>query len=358
MANTLFNAHEDHLRLNTISTIRCYSLSMKKFGRFFLLLICLFLLLSRGALAQKVPQNFADWLERLREDARSAGISQKTLTAALANLKAPEPRVIERDQNQPEKTLSLQNYVATRVSQERIAEGRLMLRRYPTWLGRIEQQYRVQRRFIVALWGIESSYGRHAGKYPVIPALVTLAYDGRRGDYFRKELLEALKILDAGHVTLSRMKGSWAGAMGPFQFMPSSYRHYAVDGNGDGRINIWGSVPDALASAANYLAKAGWKNDQTWGRLVKLPGKFDYSLIGLETRLPLSRWQALGVRRSSGRALPRRNLQASLIVPDGPAEPAYLVYDNFRALRRWNRSNSFAVAVGTLAGSYAVNRAK
>lgn len=329
---------------------------MKKFGQLFLLLGCLFVLFSPIVMAQEEREDFSVWLESLREDARSAGISEKTLDAALADLEAPEPRVIELDQKQPEMTESLEDYVAARVSPERIAEGRLMLQRYPTWLGRVERTYKVQRRFIVALWGIESSYGRHTGKQPVIPALVTLAYDTRRGDYFRKELLAALKILDEGHVSLSRMKGSWAGAMGPFQFMPSSYRHYAVDADGDGRINIWGSVPDALASAANYLAKAGWKNDQTWGRAVKLTQKLDSSLTGLETRLPLSRWQALGVRRSNGRALPRRDLQASLIIPDGPSGPAYLVYNNFRALRRWNRSNSFAVAVGTLAESYAEKR--
>jgi membrane-bound lytic murein transglycosylase B len=306
---------------------------MKKIGQLFLLLGCLFLLFSPIVMAQEVTEDFSIWLELLREDARSAGISEKTLDAALADLVTPEPRVIELDQKQPEKTESLEDYVAARVSPERIAEGRLMLQRYPTWLGRVERTYKVQRRFIVALWGIESSYGRHTGKHPVIPALVTLAYDTRRGDYFRKELLAALKILE-----------------------PSSYRHYAVDADGDGRINIWGSVPDALASAANYLAKAGWKNDQTWGRAVKLTQKLDSSLTGLETRLPLSRWQALGVRRSNGRALPRRDLQASLIIPDGPTGPAYLVYNNFRALRRWNRSNSFAVAVGTLAESYAENR--
>jgi membrane-bound lytic murein transglycosylase B len=331
---------------------------MKKFGQLFLLLGCLFLLLSPSALAQGVPQDFSAWLELLREDARSAGISEKTLDAALADLKAPEPRVIELDQKQPEKTESLEDYVAARVSEKRTAEGRLMLQDYPTWLGRIERKYNVQRRFIVALWGIESNYGRHTGKHPVIPSLVTLAYDTRRGDYFRKELLTALKILDDGHVSLSRMKGSWAGAMGPFQFMPSSYQHYAVDADGDGRINIWGSVPDALASAANYLAEAGWKNDQTWGRQVKLTQKVASSHTGLDTRLPLSRWQALGVRRSNGRALPRRNLKASLIIPDGPAGPAYLVYSNFRSLRRWNRSNSFAVAVGTLAESYVENRGR
>ncbi len=322
---------------------------MKHFGLLTWLLISLALLLVPGALAQATSDDFSTWLNQLRVDARAAGISPKTLDAALAGLKSPQPQMIERDRNQPERKESFEAYVTTRVNQARIDGGRKMLKRYPTWLGRVERQYRVQQRFLVALWGIESFYGRHTGNYPVIPALATLAYDKRRSDYFRRELIEALKILDAGQVRLARMQGSWAGAMGPFQFMPSSYRHYAVDVDGDGRINIWGAIPDALASAANYLAKAGWKDDQTWGRPVKLPKNFDKTLAGLGTSLPLSRWQALGVRRSNGRALPRRNLQASLVITDGQAGPAYLVYDNFRALLRWNRSNSFAVAVGTLA---------
>ncbi len=179
-------------------------------------------------------------------------------------------------------------------------------------------------------------------------ALDTLAWDPRRSAYFRRELLEGLRILDAGHVPLRRMTGSWAGAMGQCQFMPSVFRAHAVDAEGDGRIDIWHSVPDVLSSAANFLAASGWKDDQTWGRKVRLPKGFDTALAGLETRLPLARWQALGVRRSNGRALPRRNLQASLLLPDGPDGPAYLVYDNFRVLRRWNRSNAFAIAVGTL----------
>jgi membrane-bound lytic murein transglycosylase B len=328
------------------------SLSLKKMCRCILLLLSLFLLLSQTALAKEGPKNFATWLELLREDALTAGISQKTLDAALADLKAPEPKVIARDKKQPENKSTLQNYVATRASKARIAEGRKMLDLYADELDRIELRYRVQKRFIVALWGLESTYGRHAGKRPVIQSLVTLAYDERRGHYFRKELIEALKILDAGHVALADMTGSWAGAMGPFQFMPTSYRHYAVDGDGDGRIDIWGSVPDALASAANYLKKARWKHDQTWGRLVKLPKKFNTSLSGLNTRLSLSRWQSLGVRRSNGQPLPQRKLKASLIIPDGQFGPAYLVYNNFKSLRRWNRSNSFAVTVGTLADSF------
>ncbi len=316
--------------------------------RLVLVFVCCFCLAAPLALAQERLPEFAAWLEAFRVEARAAGISPKTLAAALAGIKAPEPRVISSDQTQPETTQSLRDYVAARVTAERVAEGRRMLRRYPTWLGRVEKQYGVQRRFIVALWGIESNYGRHTGQYSVIQALATLAYDGRRGAYFRKELLAALHILDAGHVPLARMQGSWAGAMGPFQFMPSSFRHYAVDADGDGRANIWGSVPDALASAGNYLAKAGWQDDMTWGRLVKLPAQFEVELAGLETRLLLARWNELGVRRSNGLALPRRDLEASLILADGRAGPAYLVYHNFRVLLRWNRSTAFAVAVGEL----------
>ena len=223
-----------------------------------------------------------------------------------------------------------------------------MLRRYPTWLGRVERRYGVQRRYIVALWGIETRYGKHTGELPVIASLATLAYDQRRGAYFRKELLEALRILDAGHISLQRMRGSWAGAMGQCQFMPSAFRRFAVDADGDGRIDIWNSVPDVLASIANYLAHTGWQDDQIWGRPVRLPKRFDPVRAGLETRLPLSRWQALGVRRHNGRHLPRRQIKASLLLPDDSG-PAYLVYANFRGLLAWNRANAFAVAVGTLA---------
>ncbi|MGK2906249.1 MAG: lytic murein transglycosylase [Desulfuromonadales bacterium] len=329
---------------------------MKNFASLVLLTVCLCSLSTPVVQAQEGAQEFSAWMAQLRVDASAAVISPATLDAALSGIEAPQQQVLERDRMQPESIQPLGIYVAARVSEKRIAAGRDMLRHYQTWLGKIERQYRVQRRFIVALWGIESNYGRNTGSLEVIPALVTLAYDARRSDYFRKELLDALSILEAGHIPLSQLKGSWAGAMGSFQFMPSSYRHYGVDADGDGRIDIWNSIPDALASAANYLAKAGWQNDQTWGRPVKLPEAFDYSLAGLETSLPLSRWQKLGVRRSNGRSLPRRDLQASLIAPDGRSGPAYLVYNNFRVLRRWNRSNSFAVAVGTLADSYAVQK--
>ncbi len=307
-----------------------------------------FWLMQNCALAQDPEPGFAEWLDGVRMEALAEGISQKTLDEALAGLDAPLPRVLELDRRQPETTQTLRDYLTARVSEKRIRDGRWMLTRYRTWLGRIEKKYGVPRRFLVALWGIESNYGEHSGNFPVIPALATLARDERRGAYFRRELLDALKILDAGHIPLQQMRGSWAGAMGQCQFMPSSFRRHAVDGDGDGRIDLWNSPPDVLASTANYLAKAGWNGRQTWGRPVRLPKDFDGSPAGLESRLPLSRWQALGMRRNDGSPLPRGKLSASLILPDGPTGPAFLVYDNFRVLRAWNRSNAFAVAVGTL----------
>ncbi len=318
----------------------------------------LYLSLSPNALAAEGEQGFMAWLKDLRVEASAAGISQLTLESALADLSAPLPRVLELDRRQPESTQSLADYLASRVSDKRIANGRSRLSDYPTWLGRVEGRYGVPRRIIVALWGIESNYGQNTGSFAVIPALATLAYDGRRSTFFRKELLQALRILDAGHIPLAQMNGSWAGAMGQCQFMPTSFARFAVDGNGDGRRDIWTSVPDVLASTANYLNQAGWKEGQTWGRPVRLPKKFDASRIGLNTRLPLSRWQALGVRQTNGRALPGRTLQASLIRPDGPGTQAYLVYDNFRVILAWNNSKAFGVAVGTLSDRLAAKKSK
>jgi membrane-bound lytic murein transglycosylase B len=331
---------------------------MKFISSLILLITTVLWLFPTSCLAKGSEKDFAIWMENFRVEARSAGVSQETLEAALSDIKGPLPRVIDFDRNQPEFTQSLADYVEARVSEKRIASGRMMMNRFPTWLGQVERKYAVQKRFIVALWGIETNYGEHTGNFPVIESLVTLANNGRRSSYFRKELLDALNILDSGHIPLKRMYGSWAGAMGQCQFMPSTFRRYAVDADGDGRIDIWHSVPDVLASAANYLEQIGWQRDQTWGRPVKLPEKFDFNLVGLGTRIPLSRWQSLGVRQINGQALPRRNLDASLIMPDGPGGPAFLVYDNFRVLLTWNKSNAFAVAVGTLADKFADQKRK
>ena len=314
-----------------------------------LAICCVFVTLTvlTSAKAAIQTEKFSTWLEGLRREALSQGISTATIDQALADI-APLPRVIELDGSQPELLQTLPEYLAARVTKTRVNEGKRMLRRFPTWLGRNERDYRVQRRFIVALWGIETNYGLFTGGFPVIPALATLAHDGRRSSYFRGELLTLLQLLDKGRLRLDQLEGSWAGAMGQCQFMPSSFHRFAVDADG-GEVNLWTSVPDVFASTANYLKQSGWKDDQTWGREVRLPKDFDVSLVGLEKRLPLSQWQALGLRRSNGRDLPRRNIEASLIMPDGVDGPAYLVYDNFRVLLSWNRSEAFAVAVGTLA---------
>ena len=297
--------------------------------------------------------DFDLWLDGVRMEAQAAGISESTIHSALATVQQPLPRVLELDRKQPESTQTLAAYLASRVSPNRVANGRSMLGAYPTWLGKAEAQYQVPRRVLVALWGMESNYGEQMGSFPVIAALATLAYDGRRSEFFRQELFHALRILDAGHIPLPQMLGSWAGAMGQCQFMPSSFQRFAVDANGDGRRDIWSSIPDVLGSTANYLNQAGWKPGQTWGRPVRLPKKFDRSLLGLKTRKSLARWQALGVRQTNGAPLPGRTLQASLIQPDGPGSQAYLVYENFRVILAWNNSQAFAVAVGTLSDQLA-----
>ena len=208
--------------------------------------------------------------------------------------------------------------------------------------------YQVQRRFLLALWGIESDFGRFTGGFSVVNSLSTLAYDGRRGAYFRSELIDALKILNSGEINNSQMVGSWAGAMGQCQFMPSSYHRFAQDYNNDGKRDIWNSLPDTFASMANYLRNSGWKYDQTWGREVILPKTFDVALTGLEHTKSIPEWQQMGVRRVDGADLPGRELLAAIILPDGAGTRAYMVYDNFRNIMKWNRSTYFALAVGIL----------
>lgn len=311
------------------------------------LLLCT-LIAGAPAAGQHKP-SFADWLDGVKREAAGKGISAATLEAAFANVE-PIPRVVELDRRQPEFTLTFQQYLDRVVPQSRIDKGRSRVIENRELLAAVEKRHRVQARFIVALWGIETDFGRVTGGFPVISSLATLAYDGRRSAFFRAQLMHALRILEEGHITPAAMMGSWAGAMGQSQFMPSSFVHFAVDENGDGRRDIWGTRADVFGSAANYLAKSGWKYDQTWGRKVMLPTGFDVSLAGLDTVKPISAWQALGVRRPDGSDLPGRDLPASIVLPqDGQSAPAYMVYDNFRVILKWNRSNYFAIAVGTLA---------
>ncbi len=307
-----------------------------------------FLATGHAVGAQAQEGDFAAWLVEFRQEALSEGIRSETLDAALPGLTF-RPRVVELDRRQPEGTLTYAEYLSRVLPPARVNRGKRLLLLHQALLTEIGNAYGVQPRFIVALWGIESDFGRVTGGFPVLDALATLAFDGRRGAFFRRQLLEALRIVDDGHIQPDEMLGSWAGAMGQSQFMPSSFQEFAVDHDGDGRRDIWGTLPDVFASAANYLARAGWKHDQTWGRRAHLPEGFDLDLKGLEVTKPLGEWQALGVRRSNGDDLPGRQLPASLILPGGPDGPAFLTYSNYRVLLRWNRSHYFATTVGQFA---------
>ena len=310
----------------------------------FVALISVLLLFTVPGLAE----DFQIWLGKLRVEAEGKGISQSVLDEALAGIQ-PIPRVIELDRRQPEFTLTFTQYRDRVVPQSRIKKGRVKYQENRDLLEEIGGKIGVQPRFIVALWGIETDFGRVTGGFKVISALATLAHDGRRSAFFRKELLNALQILHEGHIAPKEMMGSWAGAMGQSQFMPSSFLAHAVDYDGDGRRDIWTTRPDVFASAANYLAKSGWRADQTWGREVKLPRDFDSALADLKVRKPIGGWQALGVRQPDGGDLPTRQLSASIVLPEkGKMSPAYLVYSNYRTTLRWNRSTYFALAVGLL----------
>ena len=216
-------------------------------------------------------------------------------------------------------------------------------------LNAIGRKYGIPPRFLVALWGLETNFGDYTGDYRVIDVLATLAYDERRGPMFRRQLFAALRIVDQGHQPPSQMLGSWAGAMGQVQFMPTTFLDYAVDHDGDGRKDVWTSLPDAFASAAHYLERSGWKTGETWGRQVRLPKTLARDRALLERNKTLAQWQALGVRRSDGSDLPRVDLQGSIVLPSSNPADAYLVYHNFNVLLRWNNSKFFGISVGSLA---------
>jgi len=301
-----------------------------------------------AAQAQESVVDFDVWLNGVRTEAAGQGISENIIAVALTGI-APIPRVIELDRAQPEFTLTFEQYLDRVVPESRVAKGRQMLADNRTLLDEVGAAYGVQPRFIVALWGIETDFGRLTGGFSVVEALATLAYDGRRSEYFRKELFCALQILNEEHISPAAMTGSWAGAMGQSQFMPSSFLGYAEDYDKDGRRDIWTTKADIFASAANYLANYGWTSDQTWGREASLPDAFDPALIGLEVKRSLAGWQGLGVRRADGSDLPVREMAGSIVLPDGEGGRAFLVYGNFETILRWNRSTYFGIAVGRLA---------
>ena len=292
--------------------------------------------------------SFAEWLIDLRSEAEALGIAHATLDAALTGIE-PIARVIELDRRQPEVTQTFDEYMARRVTPALVDEGRHALQDHRELLEAVGAAYGVQPRFIVALWGVETRYGKYTGGFPVVAALATLAYDARRGSFFRRQLLDALRIIDGGHVAAKEMTGSWAGAMGQNQFMPSSFLDFAVDHDGDGRKDIWATAADVFASTANYLARQGWRGDQGWGGEVVLPEGLDPSLVGLDVAKRLDAWASLGVRGADGGVLAPGDTKASIVTPGGLDNAAYLVFDNYRTILKWNRSNYFAVSVGHLA---------
>ncbi len=306
-------------------------------------LCCASVLVAHG---DEVP-DFSNWLAQFRQEALAQGISQATLDAALADVQLL-PEVIERDQRQPEFIQTFWTYLDKRLSPWRIERGQALLLEHRALLDEVQERYGVPASVLVAFWGLETNYGGYLGDFPIPAALATLAFDPRRGAFFRRELLQSLRIIEAGHVAAADMKGSWAGAMGQVQFMPSTYLRYAVDGDGDGHKNLWTSLPDAFHSAANFLRELGWQPGELWGREVRLPANFDWESAHPKVKKPVSTWASLGVTQADGSPLPKSDMVGAIVLPQGHAGPAFLVYRNFEVILGWNRSLSYALAVGLL----------
>lgn len=305
------------------------------------------LLVVIGLCGSAAAQTSADWLATLRTEVVGQGVSPETFDRFLNDF-TPLKRVLELQNRQPEHTQTFDQYLRT-VLDKRTATGRRLLAENRPLLDKISARYGVEPQYIVALWGIESSFGNYMGTTPTVAALATLAYGGRRKAYFRSELIEALRIADEGHVEAEDMQGSWAGAMGQCQFMPSSFRRLAVDYDGDGRRDIWSSRGDVFASIANYLAKNGWRRGQLWGREARIPASLPAYLVGSDVKMRLPRWQKLGVRKADGSDLPTQRMWGSLIRGDGDSGRSFLVYDNYHTFLRWNNSTFFALSAGMLA---------
>lgn len=312
---------------------------------FFVSLVLFFLMM--GSVKLSYAQDWIQWVQALRQEAIIQGIRPAIFDAAFAGV-TPNQTVLHLDKHQPERRLTFLQYRNTRIDPLRVKLGRIEYKRYQSLMGNIGRDYSVDPCFITAFWGIETSYGHYLGHFPVVRALATLAYDNRRSDYFRKELLIALHILNEGHVSLDKFKGEWAGASGQPQFMPSSWQRYAVDYEGNGRKNIWTSYPDAFASIANYLHLNGWQPRQPWAVQVSLPANFSANWLGLNITKPVSEWLRLGVTAVNSQNLSDdKDLSASIVKPDGG--PDFMVFNNFKVLLKYNNSIFYAASVGYLA---------
>jgi membrane-bound lytic murein transglycosylase B len=303
--------------------------------------------LLAGGPAGAATASFQDFLAVIATEARQGGVSSATVQRAFAGIQ-PNERVLQLDRRQAEFTLTWDQYRHGRINQQRIDGGRKAYAENRALLDAIAVRFQVNPRVVVAIWGLETSYGGFTGTFNTIEALATLAWDGRRAAFFRAELLAALRILEQGDVAPDRMRGSHAGAMGHPQFMPTSFERLAVDFDGDGRRDIWDNRADALASIANYLAKSGWQGDERWGREVVLPPGFDAALAGRENQRPLADWLRLGIAAADGSDLPPLAMDTAILLPAGAGGQAFAVYQNFNVIRRYNPSDFYALVVGLL----------
>jgi membrane-bound lytic murein transglycosylase B len=294
-------------------------------------------------------KGFNIWLDQFRAEAVEKGISARTVNRAFEDVEYNED-IIQEDRNQAEFTISYADYYSNFVNDRVIRRGAKLYNKHRDLLADISSQYGVPAHYIMALWAVETRYGRHMGGQNIFEPLAMLSYDERRSEFFKKQLIHALRMLDEGHAEMDRLNGSWAGATGQVQFIPTSFYNYAEDYNGDGRRDIWTTLPDIFASAANLLSENGWNYDERWGRRVQVPPDFPRNLIGDDTKKSLAFWANLGVRKNNGQPLPATSgFQASVLQPDGPGTQAFIVYKNFRTLKDWNSSNKFALTVGRLA---------
>lgn len=313
------------------------------------------LLFSCGLMAQDIElannpaKDFNACVARIADRAKNEGVSDQAISHALSRVKQI-PRIIELDRRQPEFSQSFAQYFNARISEDRVQRGRQLLNRYRALLNQIQKETGVPGQYLISFWGLETSFGSQFGDWLITDSLATLACDSRRSTFFTQELINAIRIIDAGDVSAERMIGSWAGAMGHMQFMPSTFLHYAKDTDGDGRRDLWGSVADAFGSAGNFLRQMGWTPGLTWGQEVSLPAAFDYTLAGRGQTLTYAEWSRLGVRTTSGEELPVTSEQkAALLIPSGHQGPVFLVTKNFQVIMRWNRSEYYAITVGHLA---------
>ena len=298
--------------------------------------------------AHAQDEAFSRFVEGVMAEARRAGIRDATLQSAFAGI-GPNGRVIELDRNQPEFKLTWPEYRAKVLPDARLQLARQNYARERALLADVQRRFAVDPLVVMGIWGIESNFGSNKGNYRIVEALATLAWEGRRASYFRKELINALRILDSGDVTPGRATSGWAGAMGQPQFMPSSYLTYAVDFDGDGRRDIWDSKPDVFGSVANYLARSGWRDGEPWGQPVRVPPSIDPASASRDVRRSLGTWMEQGVRRDDGSRFGRPDVQGALIMPNGiPPGQGFIVYPNFNAIRRYNPSDFYALAVGLL----------